>query len=194
MDAHAKLGSKFILNDPHPQSKNGKLLENLIEDNDLVVVNGSALCEGLINRKRVTVASTEESILDYFIVCKEMFNRILRMKIDKERKYSLTKYSTTKGKQSIKESDHNPLILEISVSWDSKFVEKSTRTEVFNFSEDESFSKYQLLTETNKELINCFDDEEEDLQVSRMAQDFSKCHSKIFQEDQTHKVQTKSRT
>ena len=78
MDANAKLGSKVILNDPHPQSKNGKLLENLIEDNDLVVVNGSALCEGLINRKRVTVASTEESILDYFIVCKEMFKRILR--------------------------------------------------------------------------------------------------------------------
>ena len=70
MDANGKLGPDFISRDPHSQSKNGKFLEKFITDNNLIVVNGSNLCEGLITRKRVTVVKTEECILDYFIVKK----------------------------------------------------------------------------------------------------------------------------
>ena len=146
MDANAKLGPKFISKDPHPQSKNGKLLEKFINDNDLVVVNGSQLCEGLITRKRVTIVKKEESILDYFIVCKEMLKLILKMKIDEERKHCLTKFSTTKGRKSTKESDHNLLYLKISVSWNSVFNERSTRVESFNFSDEEAFAQYQEIT------------------------------------------------
>ena len=155
MDANAKLGPKFISKDPHPQSKNGKLLEKFINDNDLVVVNGSQLwvvvngsqlCEGSITRKRVTIVKKEESILDYFIVCKEMLKLILKMKIDEERKHCLTKFSTTKGRKSTKESDHNLLYLKILVSWNSVFNERSTRVESFNFSDEEAFAQYQEIT------------------------------------------------
>ena len=106
MDANGKLGSKFISKDPHPQSNNGNFLERIIEENDLIVVNGSSLCEGLITRKRITVLRKEESILDFFIVCRDMFKRIIEMKIDEDWKHILTKYSTTKGRKSTKESDH----------------------------------------------------------------------------------------
>ena len=98
MDANSKLGSRMNPNDQHPQSKNGKLLEDIINDNDLVVVNASSLCQGSITRRRVTVKSVEESVLDYFIVCKVLFKKILSMKIDEEKIYSLAKYSTRKGK------------------------------------------------------------------------------------------------
>ena len=166
MDANAKLGKKLIPKDPHPQSKNGKLLENFVEDNDLVVVNGTSLCEGVITRKRITVANKEESVLDYYIVCKSFFKLVVKMKIDEERKHSLTKYSTTKGRQSIKESDHNPLILEINVNWNSHFNDRSVRVETFNFADAEAFDRYKNLTETNQELLECFEDEDEDLQTS----------------------------
>ena len=71
-----------------------------IQDNNLIVVNATNLCEGLITRIRKTILNTEKSILDYFIVCRDMFKKIERMKIDEERFYTLTKYSTTKGKKS----------------------------------------------------------------------------------------------
>ena len=41
LDANSKLGSKHIPGDPKEQSSNGKLLEKVVEDNELVVVNGT---------------------------------------------------------------------------------------------------------------------------------------------------------
>ena len=73
--------------------------------------------------------NTEKSIIDYFIVCKNMFKRIIKMKIDDERKFTLTKYSTTKGNKSVKESDHNPIIAEFNLTVEC--VRKESR-EMFN--------------------------------------------------------------
>jgi hypothetical protein len=58
MDANSKLGMNIIKGDPNKQSRNGKLLEDVIENNDLIVVNGSTLCEGVITRHRKTVNTT----------------------------------------------------------------------------------------------------------------------------------------
>ena len=67
MDANSKLGSTIIPGDPCEQSKNGKLLLKVIEDNDLIVVNGTDLCKGIVTRYRQTKNSTEKSVLDYFL-------------------------------------------------------------------------------------------------------------------------------
>ena len=71
LDANSKLGKDIIKGDPKEQSRNGKLLEEVINNNDLVVVNASNICEGVITRHRQTVNGTEDSVLDYF-----MFARI----------------------------------------------------------------------------------------------------------------------
>ena len=52
MDFNAKLGPKIITGDPKEQSENEKLLEKVIAENDLVVVNGTELCNGVITRHR----------------------------------------------------------------------------------------------------------------------------------------------
>ena len=57
MDANSKLGPGIIPGDPEEQSKNGKLLEKIINDNDLVVVNGTDLCKGVITRYRKTIVN-----------------------------------------------------------------------------------------------------------------------------------------
>ena len=44
MDSNSKLGPHIVPDDPHPQSANGKLLEFVINENNLKVVNGSTLC------------------------------------------------------------------------------------------------------------------------------------------------------
>ena len=75
LDANSKLGPQLIPGDPHQQSRNGKYLENVITENELIVVNGQELCTGKITRSRKTVNRTEESILDYFM--EEVIFRII---------------------------------------------------------------------------------------------------------------------
>ena len=44
LDANSKLGPCFVPSAPGEQSKNGKMLERVITENDLIVVNGMDLC------------------------------------------------------------------------------------------------------------------------------------------------------
>ena len=154
LDANSKLGPMIISGDPHPQSKNGKLLEDLVNDNDLVVVNGLDICQGKITRFRKTIKRTEKSIIDFFIVCKSFLTLITQMTVDEEGVYSLTKFSTKKGVKSIKKSDHNLLILELDLKWSSMI--KSPRIEIFNFKNEEDLKSFQCETEECEELLECF--------------------------------------
>ena len=62
MDSNAKLGPNYIPGDPQPMSCNGKSLIKIVEENNLIVVNGTSLCEGTITRYRETTNSIEESV------------------------------------------------------------------------------------------------------------------------------------
>ena len=78
------------------------------------------------------------------------------MKVDESRKHALTKYCTKKGVKSVKISDHNLLILELGIHWNSLNIENN-RQEMFNFKDIENFHKFEMLTESDDELNNCFD-------------------------------------
>ena len=73
LDANAKLGGDIIRNDPHKRSANGELLLGILVRNNLIVCNGTAQCSGLITRERQTVNGSERSIIDFLIVCEELF-------------------------------------------------------------------------------------------------------------------------
>ena len=168
MDANSKLGYQFIPNDPKPQSRNGKMLGEIIINNDLIVVNGTKLCQGLITRFRQTVVGTEMSAIDFFIVCREFLKMIISLKIDEERAYTLTKFSGKTGNKNIKESDHNMLELKINIKWQTTAnSEKEGRTEIYNYKNTDDFKKFCEATENNDELKSLFaDDDEEDLNIS----------------------------
>ena len=68
MDANAKLGSDIIKGCPHKMSNNGKLLYDIIERQDLIVVNALEICKGTITRERIFQNKTEKSVIDYIIV------------------------------------------------------------------------------------------------------------------------------
>ena len=86
------------------------------------------------------------------------------MVVDQEQKFSLCSYSKRNGALNIKKSDHNLLYLEVRKSW--KTFVKQPREEIFNFNDDEGFDNFVEKTEANEALINCFDDEEEDINAS----------------------------
>ena len=166
MDANAKLGSQYIPGDPREQSKNGKLLEHLLLENDLIVVNAKEICKGVITRFRKTINSEEKSVLDYFIVCQRFFKIVKSMIVDEDRSYSLTKYSGRTGSKKVKESDHNTLILELNINWKTLIDDPVERTEIFNFKNNENFSTFTSLSDKNETFRELFNDEKEDLEVS----------------------------
>ena len=145
LDASSKLGSKLIQGDPKEQSKNGKLLENVVVDNDLIVVNGPNLCKGVIARLRKTIHNTEESVIVFFILCRRFFSLIISLEIDESRIYSLTKFASKYGNKNMKESDHHPLIMNININWSTSVVDKHERTEIYNLKNGKTLSTFQRI-------------------------------------------------
>ena len=89
MDFNCKLGKKFILQDPHEQSANGKILGGIIERHGLVVANGlQDKRQGLITRRRETQNSVEQSIIDHVIVSEDLAKEIVSIKIDEEKNHA----------------------------------------------------------------------------------------------------------
>ena len=139
LDANSKLGSRLVPGDPKEQSSNGKLLEKVIEDNDLIVVNGTDLCEGVITRFRKTINDCEKSVIDFFIVCRRFFALVISLLIDEKRIYHLTKYVSRNGTKNQKESDHNNLIMMVNVTWNTNTNENCERKGICNYNNKEDF-------------------------------------------------------
>ena len=100
MDANAKVGREIISSDPNNVTDgNGRQMLDLIERHGLKLLNSDRMCKGAITRCRVTKKCTELAILDYIIVCQELYEFFQQMFIDEERSYTLTKFATTKGNQ-----------------------------------------------------------------------------------------------
>ena len=92
MDANSKLGSHVIVNDPHKQSPNGKILEGILVRHALIVANSlSEKCIGSITRKRCTSLGVEESIVDFIIFSEDMEDFLVSLEIDETRKHVITK-------------------------------------------------------------------------------------------------------
>ena len=160
MDANSKLGEEYIPGDPKVQSKNGKLLADVIDENDLILVNGSDKCFGKITRYRKTINGTEESIIDFLIVCRRFFNLINRLDIDEKRIHCLTKYSNKQGEKRVKESDHNLFILNINTTWSTSIDHTGDLIEVYNYKKKEDFQKSVDVTDVNPDLKLCFEDDD----------------------------------
>ena len=92
MDSNSKLGPTIISQDPQEQSPNGKILAGIIQRHGLVVANGLGnKCKGLITRRRKTVNSVEESIIDHVLVSDDLEEQLDSVEIDEEKNHSLTK-------------------------------------------------------------------------------------------------------
>ena len=154
MDGNLWAGPEVIKEDPHQCNQNGQLFKDfLCMFPQLCVVNSLDLCQGLITRRRTTIRKCEESILDFFVVCEKMLPFIERMIVDEEQQYGLSSYSKVKGKQVIKKSDHNPVILELFLNYK---VKKPDRIESFNFRNKECQKQFFESTDKSSTLTEIF--------------------------------------
>ena len=155
-DANSKLGSTFIENDPHEQSRNGKLLADIIERHALIVVNGvKEKCVGLITRERHTVDGTEKSVINFVITSSTLIKHIEKMHID-DRRVNVLKSLLKKGDKKLKktESDHNIIHTKLNIPWT---VKCDKPYEVFNFKDKTSQETFFSLTNETETLAEIFD-------------------------------------
>ena len=79
IDANAKVGDKIIKNDPHTMTSNGKTLIDLVERQNLIIGNATEKCSGKITRERNVEGNKETSIIDYIIVCEDLYQYMREM-------------------------------------------------------------------------------------------------------------------
>ena len=144
LDANAKVGFNIIQGDPYPQSPNGQILMDLIERNDLMLCNATDKCNGLITRRRITKNKKEESIIDYLIVCQEMYQYLECMNIDQNHIHS--RYIKRKNNIQVIPSDHLPIFGRFSLKWNSNLKLDKERRTIYNFKDKEGLLKYKKLT------------------------------------------------
>ena len=184
MDANSKLGPQVIKGDPHSQSENGKVLNDIINRNALVVINASEdKCSGKITRRRSTGLVKEESIIDFVLTCEEMADMVEKLEIDEERKHVLTSYTKTKKGVKITESDHNSMITSIKASFNKEEIPK--REESYNYKNKESLEKFKKMTSEGNFLSEVFENENKNIEVKtkqflkRLKFCITKCFKKI---------------
>ena len=131
MDSNSKLGPKIVPKDPHNQSPNGKILAGIIDRHGLIVANSlSKKCIGAITRRRKTINSVEESIIDHVMISEDLEDELESMRVDEEGNNVLTKIVKTKKGTKTKSSDHNPILTKFKLKWCSKV--SKPRIEMFN--------------------------------------------------------------
>ena len=83
-----------------------------------------------------------------------MFQLVQSMKIDEERKMTLTKYGKEKEEKVVVKSDHNVLMLDIVLKWCLKVP--TERKELFNLKNKVSRESFQIETERTTKLSKSF--------------------------------------
>ena len=97
----AKIGKEKIAKDPNEETKNGRILVEMAERQEMTIANTVDKCIGTITRERVAMNNTEKAVLDYILICEQMKLFLDQMTIDENRVYVLTKYSGKKGKNNM---------------------------------------------------------------------------------------------
>ena len=167
MDANAKLDSEF-----HKMTENGRLMLEIVERQNLVILNKLPMCKGKITRHRITKNKEEKAILDYTLTCNELANFVETMMIDDGRLFTLTKYVTTKGIKSECKSDHNPLFCSFNLAYERQ-AKQSNRREIFNLKDEDCQKAFNEETDLTTKFTEVFEKDEpfifEDTEIPEMS-------------------------
>ena len=85
MDANAKVGNSVIQNDHNSMTDNGRKMLDVLDRNGLFIANSSGKCKGTITRTRQFLDVTEQSAIDFIILCERMKELLIWMNIDEAR-------------------------------------------------------------------------------------------------------------
>ena len=144
----------------------------------LIVGNSLKQCKGLITRKKVTIDRVEESTKDFVLFSEDMLEHIDAVEVDEKREKVLTKLTKTKKGIIKVESDHNPIISKLKLTWNLK--PKLKRLELFYLKNQSCQEKFTIETSSshNKGELSSIFDETDDL--NKLADRFLKKLDKVI--------------
>ena len=159
MDGNLWAGSDIIKGDPRPQNRNGKLFQEFLQSNpNLNVTNAISKCEGKITRVRHMKNKTQESILDFFIVCDEILPLVTKMKIHEKDDLAIKRY-----KEKAVKSDHKMLSLELDLKIHNDTVHD--KVEVFNIRNKTCQTSFFEFISKEGRFTKCFSSCEDEINV-----------------------------
>ena len=182
MDGNLHAGPDLIEKDHNKQNQNGKIFMDFLRRNpQLTVINTLDICEGLITRSRTVEDRIEQAVLDFYVVNEKILPYVKKMIVDENKEFGLINLAQIRKKKNLIESDHNALILEVNVN---EGKEKPKREDIFNLRNRVCKEAFRAETETNEELLNCFNNNLKiDQQFEIWKQSFDdilrKCFKKI---------------
>ena len=154
-DGNLWAGEGIIPGDPRKQNRNGKFFETFLKQNpNLTVINSLPLCKGIITRSRIKNGISEESVIDFFLVCNRVLPYVQKMIIDEEKKFILTNYKKARVGGKAVDSDHFTQYMDVEMEVE---IVKPEKIEVFNFKRKENQKIFKKLTSETSEFTNCFE-------------------------------------
>ena len=181
MDANAKLGPKYVNEDPKIMSGNGRMLTGIMERHVFTVINGlQDKCNGTITRQRNTTNNIEISVIDFMIVSQYLVKHIKSMHIDEARTNVLTKIVKKKERNNsqeivVTETDHTTMNAVLDISWREEI--KTSNIEVYKFNDKDSLQKFKEVTTNTNQLSKIFDTDKDlnthkkvDQKIKRLCQ------------------------
>ena len=152
----------------------------MVHRQNLVIVNTLDKCTGgPITRSRTVGGKKEESCIDYIIVSEDLSQYLTNAMIDSNQLYALTKYTTTKGKHSVKRSDHYTLVANFAVRCCEK---KQERIEMFKLRDESGLEKFNKITTKTTGLNRCMSSPELSLEeaCNKWYKEFEKVLHQCF--------------
>ena len=116
-DANVHVGRATILGCNEDQDWGGKEIMQLIKDENLILVNSSERCTGIITR--IDPRTGKGSTIDLAICNQFMEENILEMKIDEDENYKPTNFG-----KSIKKTVHNTIVMKVKLERGGSVVRK----------------------------------------------------------------------
>ena len=144
--------------DPHNQNEKGKLFQQFLQRHpQLTVANALSICKGIITRKRNHITgNTEESVIDFIVVCSRVLPYLTEMIIDIDNKYITTNYTGSQKKPNGKtvNSDHRTIFAKMNLTT-APF--KIPRGEIFNLKNLQCQSAFKENTDKSHDLRSCME-------------------------------------
>ena len=108
-NAHVGNDSEGIKHNLSRINSNGRKLREFINRRNLTLLNNTSICQGLWTR----IEGDSKSAIDLAICNENMISKVIKMVIDEDRKYVLTRVRKTDGIFTEVQSDHNSIFIDL---------------------------------------------------------------------------------